>query len=499
MSTDQIIICAVLGIVIILSIWFSLVLAGQEAAVVRVTRTELNNRSLKTQMDSQLTDFERTRKLKRIAQVQKLVASRNETASAASFWRIVMNVITGGCVSIIVAQFTEKLWIYLVCGLVAALLVGFLSILARPRMAGAARPLEMMIKHARMMTGVHAMTPFARISGLRRSYQREGDGNLSDDEEIERIHNEQSRAIVDRMIEGGDFDPAVAEMLRNVVSLSDTLTREIMVPRTDMVCIDEDQSVSQALKLFSRSGFSRLPIVGETLDDLVGIAYIKDAVNLVAMNPHDVSKPIKSLARKPLLVPESKPVDDLFHQMQQEHEHIAMVFDEYGGISGLVTIEDAIEQIVGELEDENEKTEKVEPVEVSPDVWNMPSRTPIADVEEIFEIDMDEDDVDTVYGLLTKILGHVPVVGESGQTHGLKLTAVGQSGRRKRVSMLRIEPVKSAVELTSNPIVTDEKEEANASQNEDVTTSLADHDKDQESSTQKASANNSAEERKQRD
>jgi CBS domain containing-hemolysin-like protein len=462
MSAEQIVICVVLGIAIILSIWFSMALAGQEAAVARVTRTELNNRSLKTQMDTKLTDFERTRRLKRIAQVQKLVAARNEASSAASFWRIVMNVLTGVCVAVIVAQFTSELWIYLVVGVVAALLVGFLSILARPRMAGVARPLEIMIKHSRMMTAVHAITPFAKISGLRQSFQREGDGNLSDDEEIERIHNEQSRAIVDRMIEGGDFDPAVAEMLRNVVSLSDTLTREIMVPRTDMVCIGEDESVTQALKLFSRSGFSRLPVVGDTPDDLVGIAYIKDAVNLVALNPNDTSKPIKSLARKPLLVPESKPVDDLFHQMQQEHEHIAMVFDEYGGISGLVTIEDAIEQIVGELEDENEKSDKIESVEVSPDVWNMPSRTPIADVEEIFEIDMDEDDVDTVFGLLTKILGHVPVVGESAQTHGLKLTAIGQSGRRKRVSMLRIEPVKSAVELTSNPIVADEKADQSA-------------------------------------
>lgn len=453
MTTEQIVVCIVLGLVAVASIWFSLELAGLEAAVTRVTRTELNNLSLATQSDEQATDFEREKKLRRIAQVQKLVAERNATASSASFFRIVMNVITGVSVVVIAAQFTELLWVQLVSGLVAALVVGFLSVLARPRVNGATRPLQIMIRHSRLLTAVKALTPFSRVSGLRASYKKAGDGNLSDDEEIERVHDEQSRAMVERVIESGDFDPEVAEMLRNVVSLSGALTREIMVPRTDMVCLSENDTIREALRWFSQSGFSRLPIVGETMDDLVGIAYIKDVVNLIVMNPQDVDKPVSTIARKPLLVPESKPVDDLFHQMQKEHEHIAMVFDEYGGISGLVTIEDAIEQIVGELEDENEKSEKAEPTEVAPDVWQMPARTPIADVEELFEIDMDEDDVDTVYGLLTKVLGHVPVMGESAVTRGLKLTALDQAGRRKRVSTIRVEPVKSAVELMSNPMV----------------------------------------------
>ena len=109
-----------------------------------------------------------------------------------------------------------------------------------------------------------------------------------------------------------------------------------------------------------------------------------------------------------MLVPESKPVDDLFHQMQRTRQHVAIVVDEYGGIAGMVTIEDAIEQIVGELEDEHDRTQHADPERIGDKKWSMPARTPIADLEEIFEIDIDEDDVDTVYGLLTKLLGRVP-------------------------------------------------------------------------------------------
>ena len=135
-----------------------------------------------------------------------------------------------------------------------------------------------------------------------------------------------------------------------------------------------------------------------------------------------------------------KPVDELFHEMQRSRQHVAVVVDEYGGIAGMVSIEDAIEQIVGELEDEHDRTQRTEPEKIGDNKWKMPARTPIADLEEIFEIDIDEDDVDTVYGLLTKILGRVPIVGASAVTRGLRLTAVDSAGRRKKVSTIVVEP-----------------------------------------------------------
>lgn len=179
---------------------------------------------------------------------------------------------------------------------------------------------------------------------------------------------------------------------------------------------------------------------------MVGIAYLKDAVRTIAFNPAASSRVISSVCRDPMLVPESKPVDDLFHHMQQTRQHVAVVVDEYGGIAGLVTIEDAIEQIVGELEDEHDRTQHQEPEQVGPSTWKLPARTSIADLEELFEIDIDEDDVDTVFGLLTKMLGRVPIVGSSAVVRGLRLTAVDSAGRRKKVSTILVEPAGTASE-----------------------------------------------------
>lgn len=428
------------GVIAILTIWFSFVMAACEAAIGRVTRTGLNNLSLDVQTDEALSAFEKQKKLKKVGQVQRLIASRNATSSSASFMRIFMNVLTGVLLICIVAQFTHVWWIQVLIGLAGALVVGFISILVRPRVGGRTQPLDVMIKHASLLRAVVALTPFARLKSLRHRFRAEGDGNLSDDEAIEKVQNEESKAIVDRMVETSHLEPEVGEMLRNVVSLSDTLTREIMVPRTDMVCMDQNVRIGDALRLFTRSGFSRIPVIGDSIDDLRGMAYLKDAVRQISVDPKNFDKPISSITRDPLLVPESKPVDDLFHQMQRERQHIAVVVDEYGGIAGLVTIEDAIEQIVGELEDEHDKTQHMEPKQIAPHVWRVPARTPINDLEDIFEIDIDEDDVDTAYGLLTKVLGHVPIVGESGVAHGLRITAEKSAGRRKKVSMLTVRP-----------------------------------------------------------
>ena len=144
--------------------------------------------------------------------------------------------------------------------------------------------------------------------------------------------------------------------------------------------------------------------------------------------------------RPALFVPESMSCVDLFAQFKQKKVMVAIVVDEYGGIAGLVTIEDTIEQIVGELEDEHDRTQHADPEQIGENKWSMPARTPIADLEEIFEIDIDEDDVDTVYGLLTKLLGRVPIVGSTAVTRGLRLTAVDSAGRRKKVSTIVVEP-----------------------------------------------------------
>ena len=384
------------------------------------------------------------KKIDKIHRVQRLIADRYATAGSCAFFRIACNVLDGVLVSSIASLWGAELWIELLSGFLFAIIVAVVSVLVRPRTAGMAKPVGIMISNSRIVSLATKLTPFARIggdkSGSKGPGRRSKDSDLSDDEELEKIQLEQGKAAIDRLVESNDFDPEVSEMLRNVLTLSDTLTREIMVPRTDMICMERDSTLSSALKLFSRSGFSRVPVIGEDVDDLIGVAYLKDAVRATAFNPAAMERAVESIVRQPLLVPESKPVDDLFHEMQRSRQHVAVVVDEYGGIAGMVTIEDAIEQIVGELEDEHDRTQRTEPEKIGDNKWKMPARTPIADLEEIFEIDIDEDDVDTVYGLLTKILGRVPIVGASAVTRGLRLTAVDSAGRRKKVSTIVVEP-----------------------------------------------------------
>ena len=434
----------ILILIAALLVWLSLTMAAAEGAVARVTRASLNNLILEVQTDGEASQFTRMKKIDRIHKVQHLIADRYSTSGSCAFFRITCNVLDGVLVACLAAIFEAPLWAELLIGFVFALIVAVVSVLVRPRTAGASKPVDIMLANASLVSLAAAITPFARVGGANggkaggKKRQRESD--LSDDEELEKIQHEQGRATIDRLVEANDFDPEVSEMLRNVLTLSETLTREIMVPRTDMICIERNETLSDMLKLCSRSGFSRVPVIGDDVDDLIGMAYLKDAVRATAFNPAAMNREIESIIRQPMLVPESKPVDDLFHEMQRTRQHVAVVVDEYGGIAGLVTIEDAIEQIVGELEDEHDRTQHAEPERIGGTKWSMPARTPIADLEEIFEIDIDEDDVDTVYGLLTKLLGRVPIVGASAVTRGLRLTAVDSAGRRKKVSTIVVEP-----------------------------------------------------------
>ena len=450
----------VLAVITVLLVVFSLSMAAAESAVARVTRASLNNLILEVQTDEEITHFARIKRINRIHQVQHLIRDRFTTTGACAFFRITCNVLAGVLVASIISFFGAPLWIELTVGFLFAIIIGLVSILLRPRIQGANKPADMMLKHARLITVAVRVTPFARIGAQSNSRRKGASSELSDDEELEKIQLEQGRAAIDRVVETNEFDPEVSEMLRNVLTLSQTLTREIMVPRTDMICIERDHTLHTLLRLCSRSGFSRIPIIGEDVDDLVGMAYMKDAVRVTAFNPEAATRKVETISRDPMLVPESKPVDDLFHEMQRTRQHVAVVVDEYGGIAGMVTIEDAIEQIVGELEDEHDRTQHEQPRRIGENKWSIPARTAITVLEELFEVDIDEDDVDTVYGLLTKLLGRVPIVGASAVTRGLRLTAVDSAGRRKKVSTIVVEPdVNTALEGRTEE--TDNQEQSN--------------------------------------
>jgi CBS domain containing-hemolysin-like protein len=248
-------------------------------------------------------------------------------------------------------------------------------------------------------------------------------------------------ALVDYIESQDEIEPTEREMVRSVVELGDTIVREVMVPRTDMVFVEHDKTLNQALSLALRSGFSRIPVTGESTDDVVGIAYLKDVVAWMHEHPDtEESERVAKVMRPATYVPDSKPVDELLRQMQLQRIHVAIVIDEYGGTAGLVTIEDILEEIVGEIADEydNERA----PVEwLGPGTARVTARLPVTDLQELFDVTVDAEDVETVGGLLAHELGRVPIAGSEATVSGLHLTAENLAGRRNKVGTVLIERV----------------------------------------------------------
>jgi CBS domain containing-hemolysin-like protein len=213
-----------------------------------------------------------------------------------------------------------------------------------------------------------------------------------------------------------------------------------MVPRTDVVWIEKGKTVRQALALALRSGFSRIPVIGENVDDVVGIVYLKDLVRR-SQNAHETRNgpKVEELMRPPTFVPESKPVDELLRDMQAQRIHIAIVVDEYGGFAGLLTIEDILEEIVGEIADEHDAFQRP-PVEELPDgSMRVTARLPVEDLAELFSVELPEDDdVETVGGLLAREIGRVPIEGSAAEVGGLRLVAETTGGRRNRIDTLLV-------------------------------------------------------------
>jgi CBS domain containing-hemolysin-like protein len=222
-------------------------------------------------------------------------------------------------------------------------------------------------------------------------------------------------------------------MLQSVFDLGDTIVREVMVPRTEMVWIERDKSLRQALALASRSGMSRIPVIGDDLDDTVGVIYLKDLVaRAMTLEPPDSGPGLVELMRAPVFVPESKNVDDLLREMQRDRSHFAVVVDEYGGTAGIVTIEDILEEIVGEITDEYD-ADTPAPVEPLPDgSFRVSARLPVEDLGELFDVELDDDEVDTVGGLLAQQLGRVPLPGSEVTVAGLFLHGEPGVDRRGR-------------------------------------------------------------------
>jgi CBS domain containing-hemolysin-like protein len=243
------------------------------------------------------------------------------------------------------------------------------------------------------------------------------------------------RELVDLAEQRGVVEHDEREMIHSVFALGDTIAREVMVPRTEMVLIEERKSAPQALNLALRSGFSRLPVIGESVDDVLGVVYLKDLVQRTQNG--SVGLTVGEVMRPATYVPESKHVDELLREMQAARTHMAIVVDEYGGTAGLITIEDILEEIVGEITDEYD-VESPPVQRIDDDQVRVSARLPVEDLGELFHVELDTDEVETVAGLLAQALGRVPIPGASAEVGGLRLQAEGTTGRRNRIDTVLV-------------------------------------------------------------
>jgi CBS domain containing-hemolysin-like protein len=249
----------------------------------------------------------------------------------------------------------------------------------------------------------------------------EEDGDEEDD-----ASDEEIEAFIDFGTREGILEPEEGEMVWGIVDFGETQVRSVMTPRIDMICAPVETDLDALADLFLDSGHARLPLYEESIDHIVGVLHIRDLLRALRSEPRPVAR---QLAKPPLFVNETRPLDELLKEMQARFQQMAIVLDEYGGTAGMVTVEDLIEEIVGEIADEPEIAEP-EPERLDDGRWRLDGRTHVSTLDELFDLDLEEEPYETVAGLILSALGQVPEPGETVETHGLKLTVEQVAGRR---------------------------------------------------------------------
>lgn len=359
--------------------------------------------------------------------------------NAVSFMRIIAETTAAVLVALAFQLVFEQWWLALLLAAVIMAAVSFVLVGVSPRSVGRAHARAVLrfsaplVRLLRVLLGPAAAVLVAL--GNRVTPGRARSATIASEEQL--------LSIVDEATELEVLQEDDRELIHSIFEFSETAVREVMIPRTDMVTLDARATVSEAMSLFLGKGVSRVPVVAGDPDEIIGVVYLRDASRFV-FERDDSERTIadSGLARPALFVPESKRASVLLRQMQVESNHLAMVVDEYGGIAGLVTLEDIIEELVGDISDEYDRD--VELVEkLAEDRYRVSARLPIDELGDVFGIELDDEEVDTVGGLLAKWLGRLPTAGSSVDGEGLRLTAERTEGRRGRVATVVVERVGS--------------------------------------------------------
>jgi CBS domain containing-hemolysin-like protein len=359
-----------------------------------------------------------------------IVADSAAYLSVAAFVRVLAEAATAVLITLAVVDVVDGFWPALLISIGAMAVVSFAVVGVSPRTLGRQHADRVALLSAPMLVWLRrVLGPVARLLVLLANAVTPGRGYRDGPFESEA----ELRDLVDMAGESSLIEAEEREMIHSVFELGDTVVREVMVPRTDMVTMDQDKTLRQAMSLFLRSGFSRIPVVGDGPDDVLGLLYFKDVARRVYADADAAALPAHHQMRPAQYIPESKPIDDLLREMQRDQNHFAVVIDEYGGTAGLVTIEDILEEIVGEIADEYDR-EGPGVEELDDGSTRVPATMHVDDLAELFDVSIEEDEVDTVGGLLAKTIERVPILGSRCKVAGLSLTAERMAGRRHRIA-----------------------------------------------------------------
>ncbi|MFA5608148.1 MAG: hemolysin family protein [Leucobacter sp.] len=362
--------------------------------------------------------------------IRKIAEDERGHMNAVSFARVFTETFAAVLITLVLAYSLSEMWLTLIIAGLVMTAVTFVLVGSSPRTVGAHHPERIIRLTARLVHALRVIlgplaTALIRLGD--RVTPRRGTG-------VARIRDEQQLlSMVDQAAEQEVLEDGDRDYIHSIVEFGETLVREVMVPRIDMVTVSDDLSVREVLEQLLSARHSRVPVFSGEVDDVAGIAHLRDASGFVLRRPEEAqTAPVTRIMKPALFVPELQRADRLLRHMQAEATHIALVVDEYGGISGLVTLEDLIEELLGEIADEHDR--EVPEVEPRDDgSFLVSARLGVEQLGELFGIELDDEEVDTVGGLVAKYLGRLPGAGDRVIVEGIQLTAVEMLRRRQRL------------------------------------------------------------------
>jgi len=368
--------------------------------------------------------------------LQRIATDVAAHITALGFVRVVVDTLAAILVTLAVVNLLDEWWQVLLVAGIILIAVSFVVVGSSPRSVGMTHPRAMLTTFAPLIRGIRVgLGPLAEgliVVGRLVTPGRPAGGPLTSEEQL--------RSLVDEAAHQDVLEAEDRELLHSVFEFGDTIVREVMVARTDMVTAEATWTLREVLDVFFDKGVSRMPVVGKDSDDVVGVIYLRDVASVQHENSRKMgSTRVSALAKPAVFVPETKKADDTLRYLQTQRNHMALVVDEYGGIAGLVTLEDLIEELVGDITDEYD-TESSEWSALGEDRYRVATRLPLDDLSDLFDIDIDEDDVDTVGGLMTKYLGRLPEGGSEAQAHDLLLLAETPVSQKTGVEWIVVQP-----------------------------------------------------------